>query len=179
MLRVCTEMAHVAQPASARCPVSSTWDISMSPDPMVRSFYSEETAGLRASCYSLPPVSLPSWSRGPEQLLLPLLRSLRLALSLTDQDPGLGFLFSRLLKGISSSLLHRPVLPDLQVSSTALPYVCISQSATCPATLPPPRRGDPLLPSSQLSGGRPVDQVYLTDREGPRCSFTLSGLGSV
>lgn len=151
----------------------------MSPDPMVRPFCSEEAARLRAACYSLPPVSLPSWSRGPEQLLLPLPWSLRLALSLTDQDPGLRVLFSRLLKGISNSLLHRPVPSGLQVSSTALPHVCISQSAICPATLSPPPRGDPLLPSSQLSGGRPVDQVHLTDRETPRRSFTLSGLGSV
>lgn len=136
MLRVCTVMAHVAQPALARCPVSSTWDISMSPDPTVRPFCSEEAAGLRAACYSLPPVNLPAflWL---EQLLLPLPRFLRLALRLTDQDPELGFLFSRLLRGISSSLLHRPGPPGLQVSSTALPHVCISQSATCPAALPP------------------------------------------
>lgn len=83
-----------------------------------------------------------------------------------------GVLVSRLLKGISSPLLRRTVPPYLQLSSAALPCICVSQPSTCPATLL--QRGDPLL----LSCPGLVGLVHPTGREAPRRSLTLLVLGS-
>ena len=72
---------------------------------------------------------------------------------LTEQVSGLGFLVSRLLKGISGSLLPRLFPPDFQIRPSVLLQICTFQPTFRPVA--PLLRSDSVLPSSQLAEHRP------------------------
>lgn len=112
---------------------------------MVRPSCSEEAAGLRAALAA----AIPSASKSAFLQQKVSSSALSLALSRMDQGSGLAFLVSRLLKGICSSLLHKPVPPCLPLSSTTLPHVSDSQAPTCPATVLQEVTHPPILPDDR------------------------------